>query len=217
MAMKRLDMNKINGELKIIPKNGVFNIKKENDDFKIKSDSWTIVINKRRMYIHCSSNAINKKRDFNIPYMNGSLFLYNNTHNWYWNFRKKSLQNMLDKIQVDTIVNLDIDDHITIPTIVEQKKKYVYTRFVDEFRGLMTVKYFGDNVKTKIHVELYYPEKFLCKVMVDFSFNTFLLVNTKPGHNILYLKGVLVRDIFDKLKNAEMKFIEGVDECYYER
>jgi hypothetical protein len=200
MATKRIDIVVYNGHVKVTPVQGYFQLKEiENERILVTTGSWKIIIDKHSTFINCSSKAIKKQNKFKIATMNGSLFLYNSTNNWYWYFRKKKLQFILDMHKIDAVKICDTNQ-IELPCCFSN---YDGTLSESNLEKSPTLKYFGDAVEVKLdktHMDIFDDTSSLIVATVLFSFKKFLIVEFLPNHRRLYV---------DKSYRVERLFSEG--------
>lgn len=200
MATKRIDIVVYNGHVKVTPVQGYFQLKEiENERILVTTGSWKIIIEKHSTFINCSSKAIKKQNKFKIATMNGSLFLYNSTNNWYWYFRKKKLQFILDMHKIDAVKICDTNQ-IELPCCFSNHDG---TLSESNLEKSPTLKYFGDAVEVKLdktHMDIFDDTSSLIVATVLFSFKKFLIVEFLPNHRRLYV---------DKSYRVERLFSEG--------
>ena len=89
------------------------NIVKENGEYKLKFPNgripnWLVGIYKDTLGFMAFSKA-GKGKEFawRIKCQEGSLFLANNTNNFYWYFREKENQRILDKLGIIKVINTE--------------------------------------------------------------------------------------------------------------
>ena len=198
----------------IIKEDGIFKFKPYDfDDFNIFHDertnaetlrvaAWTIKSVGDRIMIHCSSKSQYKKRTFKLKNQEGTLFLYNRANAWYWNFRDKELQSIMDTIQVDAI--RDTNDPVIIETVLakDDEGNYIPTKYGEQ----STARYYGNNVKFSISSDFAYDGVYIATV--KFTYTGFLIVET-AGYRTLYTK-LDIKTLFRGLNdNIRLKDIEG--------
>jgi hypothetical protein len=200
MATKRIDITLCNGQVKVKPVQGYAELKElEGGKILIVTGSWKITVAPEHTIIYCSSKAVNKKRKFKLSTMNGSLFLYNSTNNWYWYFRKKKLQFILDMYKIDAVKLCDTNQ-IELPCCFSNHEGTISESNLEKSP---TLKYFGDDVRVKLdkaHMDMYDDESSLTVASVLFKFGKFLIVEFLPNHRRLYV---------DKSYRVERLFAEG--------
>jgi hypothetical protein len=200
MATKRIDIVVYNGHVKVTPVQGYCQLKElENERILITTGSWKIIVDKNDIFINCSSKAVKKQNKFKIATMNGSLFLYNSTNNWYWYFRKKKLQFILDMHKIDAVKICDTNQ-IELPCCFSNHEG---TLSESNLEKSPTLKYFGDNVEIKLdkaHMDIFDDTSSLTVATVLFHFGKFLIVEFLPNHRRLYV---------DKSYRVERLFSEG--------
>ena len=206
MAMKRIDMYfSKDGNLHVsahLSDNVKIQETKKNC-FYIEVSSWQITINWQNTYIFCASKAKEKRRKFSIRTRSGSLFLYNSTTNWYWNFRNRSLQKMLDALHVDRIVNMD--NNTADIEVVLAKEDGVYKEYQGE--DFHTIRFISDTMEKPSIKEYAEVENGMRLAMATFTFGKYLMVETTKGHHLLYLYNVRVHEVFKEIQTATLGHI----------
>lgn len=102
-------------------------------------DNWIIDIKLNRLWIISLSNAKPEpvERMFNLPVQDGSLFLHNSTHDWYYYFRNKNLQDILDKWGITRMI---VTNTVMATVILnKQTMKPVSLVYIDEEGPLTNV------------------------------------------------------------------------------
>lgn len=100
-------------------------------------DNWIIDIKLNRIWIISLSNAKPEpvERIFFLSVKDGSLFLHNSTHDWYYYFRDKDVQDVLDEWDITRMITSDS----IVATVVlnKQTMRPLSTVYIDE-EGLLT-------------------------------------------------------------------------------
>ena len=197
MVMKRLDIRIFHGKIEVYPKVGDMNVSYKDNIAYITTGSWYIEVRRTVTIIKCSSKAMVKRRNFRIRTIQGSLFLYNSTNDWHWNFRKKKLQHQLDMLQIDRMVYLNEPYYETETVMKKENNKFIPC----EIEGVYTLQYRSDamdlNIK-KDHIKI----QDYAVIPVKFTFEKYLLLRTTPNHHVIYLHHCKMKDIFEELTSA---------------
>ena len=138
------------------------NIIRENGEYKLKFPNgripnWLVGIYKDTLGFMAFSKA-GKGKEFawRIKCQEGSLFLANNTNNFYWYFREKENQRILDKLGIIKVINTEfpvfelhfryVSGNITNP-IIEGNGSIVYS---EETCTNKTEKKYGVDTAEKV-------------------------------------------------------------------
>lgn len=91
-------------------------------------DNWIVEIKLNRLWVVALSNAKKtNKRVTSIPVQDGSLFLQNSTHDWYYYFRVSALQTILDKYKINRIIaNRKVVVTVCIDTVTGKLIEPIY-------------------------------------------------------------------------------------------
>ena len=207
----RMDYSSGNARVKVIPIQCSGKITELGQgEFLFVTGSWKIKISDKQIKIYCDSKAIKKRNRFNIATRVGSLFLYNSTNNWYWYFRQKRLQDILDYIQVDSMKICDYDDTVSIPCCFDYTDD-IYSE--SKVNGSPTIKFAGPGVQASIDENeiLMSDENNSVRVaMIKFKIKSFVIIEFLDNHRKIYLKsGVKVEDLYrnNMLDNISMKSV----------
>lgn len=197
MAMKRLDIRvKKDGSVDLNPVVGSMSIEKDKyGNTRVLTGSWKIRFRNDSMELYCSSKAKQKRRNFRVSIRSGSLFLYNTTYNWYWNFRSAKVQKMLDEFKIDRMINVDTTI-VSISTVFKmedgKRKEYQDEKY-------QTIKYFSDDLGDyKVIKQGETNNVIACDVI--FHFKKFLIIETKENHRLIYMNNCKLSDIYEYLK-----------------
>jgi hypothetical protein len=196
MATKRIDIVVYNGQVRVEPVQGYAEVQPKDGKYLITTGSWSILVSPESINIYCSSKAIKKRNRFKIATMNGSLFLYNSTNNWYWYFRKKKLQFILDVNKVDNVKMCET--HVVeLPCCVSLKDNVISESSIEKSPSL---KYDGDNVTAvldKTNMIIDSDDSSIAMVTIKFKFDKFLIVEFLPNHRKLFIhKNYRIEDLF---------------------
>ena len=206
MSTKRIDFVARNGTIRPRIIRGWF---KETEDENSRrvfiSKNWTVVIGNEKIHFECrsQSRSFNEhtKREFDIELREGSLFMYNSTSTWYWYFRKKDIQDFLDKRGISKIVSIKPNTIIKLtqmqligknsdgkfeilPSTIKRYESFSYwkTNFV-EMTSITPTILVNNNMLPK-NTSIIISDVF-------FNMDKFLLVKNREGHETLYVnKGI---------------------------
>jgi hypothetical protein len=176
-------------------------------NFFINDSMWDISIDDDIITIISKSKAKKKKTNkFVRPIEEGSYFFYNSTTNWYWYFRPRTMQDLLDRFSIDRMIPAEGDIELEIYAIKDENDKIIPS----DFDLIPTLKYWSPNeVETNVKFNAIIPEYKsmidvlkgnngvnLCVGNIKISFKDWIIIENRVGHRELYVKkNVKVSDL----------------------
>lgn len=230
MALLRIDFAKdTNNRFRYSIKKGYFNISKFDDTTRFDSGDWVVEFNQEMIHFTCNSvvrGANNDMvRDFTFTTKEGSLFLYTSPTNWYWYWREKHTQDVMDNFNINKIIPVDVHDYVYIEQTNIIKYHYTpdneycgYTISESELKGSQSFKvWITDGVSiNKIVPKIVVTHPVLgntTKLLLSdvyFGLTDFLLIQNRKEHRTLYINKELDINEVAKYMNEHQELLTSV-------
>ena len=224
--IRRVDFKMVNGRPFYTIKSGYFNISKNNGVFALESNSWSVYVHEDKIVFRCDSlsRGMNDDlvREFTISPKEGSLFMQTSKDNWYWFWRDKETQDVMDKYSINKIIPIDPSEYIHLEQVNLLEHHYSPDGEYDGYRikdstikGSQSFKvWLSDKVAiNKIEPKIITKHPILGNTTevilsdVYFSLDTFMLVKNREEHQTLYInKDIPISDIDEYMSRHEPVF-----------
>lgn len=210
MAIKRVDFYKDeNGKFRYYLPNKGFYIKKEHNSTEttLLSRNWNVYIRESGIEFHCQSLARGPMDDslcrtFNREYIEGSLFLVTTNNNWYWYWRDKEVQDILDKYDINKLVPVYTKHPVELEQVVLAKLQYDqegqflgYDVAESPIKGSESFSVYMHNTASLLDItpdiiirhDSFEDNECLILSKARFIVSDFLLVKNRNAHKTLYI------------------------------
>jgi hypothetical protein len=224
MALLRIDFVKDGNEhFRYSIKKGYFNISRTDTMTTFDCGDWFVEFNDETIHFKCNSVVRGSNndmvRDFTFTTKEGSLFLYTSPNNWYWYWREKHTQDVMDTFNINKIIPVDVSDYVYIEQINLVKYHYTpngeycgYTVGDSELKGSQSFKiWLSEGVSlNKITPKMIVTHPVLgdkTKLLISdvfFGLDSFLLVQNRKEHRTLYInKDLDIQEVAKYMKEHQ--------------
>lgn len=228
MAVKRIDFYKNeNGKFEFKIVKGWFRIIEEEDGtIKLRSSNWDVLFTGDKIKFigkSLSRGAGDDSlcREFNKELIEGSLFFYTSQTNWYWTWRDKEVQDIMDKYEINKIIPVEPNSPIELEQISSLKVFYNHKKYTDSevddsnLQGSKSFKvFYSDNTKIKsiepdvlINHPSFKKNEYMVMSQVSIAVDRFIIVKNREAHRTLYIsKNCSMKELEKELSKTEIVY-----------
>lgn len=229
MTVKRIDFSRgNNGDIQYNIHQGWFKENHlEDGSIFLTSSNWDIRIFHDKISFTCKSLSRGAgdsdiRRTFDRDIEEGSLFFYTSKNNWYWIWRDKSTQDIMDRYGINKIVPIDTHnpmvhlEQINLLKVYYNHKKYsdydILDSDIPNSESFYILGSFDTNVKRiepniVVKHPIFKKNEYMVTSTAMIQVDTFLLVRDRKEHVTLYLnKRCSIEELDKELSNSNKDY-----------